>query len=71
MHDPVGLGRQFVVVGDNHEGRPAGLIQFTHHRKERLARMGVQISCRLVSQHKIGLLQEGSCDRHALLFTAG
>jgi hypothetical protein len=71
MHDPVGLGRQFVVVGDDHEGRPAGFIQFTHHGKERLACMGIQISGRFISQHEIRLLREGSCDCYALLFTAG
>ena len=41
MHDPVGLCRQLVVVGDDHEGRSAALVQFTHHRKERLARMRI------------------------------
>ena len=26
MHDAVGLGRQLVVVGDDHEGRPTGFV---------------------------------------------
>jgi hypothetical protein len=71
MHDPVGLGRQLVVVGDDHEGRPTGFVQFTHHAKKRLARMRIQISSWFISQHEIWFLQEGSCDRYALLLTAG
>ena len=71
IHDPVGLGRQLIVMGDDHEGRPAGFVQFTHHGKERVARMCIQISGRFISQHEIRLLQEGPRDSHALLFTAG
>ena len=58
-------------MGDDHEGRPAGFVQFTHHGKERLTRMCIQISGRFISQHEIRLLHKGSCDSHALLFTAG
>ena len=56
-HDAVGLGGEFVVMGDDHEGRPAGFVQFTHHGKERVARMRIQISSRFISQHEIRLLQ--------------
>ena len=57
VHDPVCLGRELIVMGDDHEGRPSGLVQFTHHRKERVPRMRIQISCWFISQHKIWLLQ--------------
>lgn len=71
MHNPVGLGGQFVVVGDDDEGCSASLIQFTHHREERLARMRIQIACRLIGQYQIGFLQQRSRDRDALLLATG
>ena len=68
MQDPISLSRELVIMGDNDEGSAPSFIELTHEREEGVSGMGVQIAGRLIGQHEVGLLKQGSGHGDPLLF---
>ena len=57
VYDSISLCREFVVVGHNHKGRTASLVQFAHQAEQSFASVGVQIAGWFVGEYQIRLLE--------------
>src|SRR5207249_7498674 len=71
VNDAIGLGGEFLVVGDDHEGGTTRSVQFPHQRKQGLTRVSVQVSRRLIRHDQIRPLHQGASDSHPLLLSSG
>ena len=60
----------FILMGDHEHGHP-GLGQVPHDGQHLTDELGVQGGRRLVEQHERRVHAQRTCDRHALLLTAG
>ena len=70
-HDAVGdVHREVHLVGDD-EHRHAGAGERSHHVEDAGDELRVERRRRLVEQHQLGVEGQRSCDRDALLLTAG
>ena len=69
MH-AVAAGRELIVVGDDHQGRAALLLQREQKIDDLLAGRAVEIAGRFIGDHDRRMRRDGARDRHALLFAA-
>ena len=58
VNNAVGLGRELVVMRDDHEGRAARLAQRAHQSKQPIPAVGIEVAGRFISQDNIWLLHE-------------
>ena len=69
--DPVRHGGQRLVVRDHHHGHPGTAAGILQKLQDRLSRIIIQRSGRLVAQKQLGILRKRPGDRHPLLLPAG
>jgi acyl-CoA thioesterase-1 len=62
---------QAFVVGHQHQGRAAFLVEFEQQVADALAGMAVEVAGGLIGKQHVGLGGKRPGYRHALLFTAG
>lgn len=70
LDDAIGLGRELVVMRDDHEGRAPRLAQRAHQSKQPISAVGIEVAGRLISQHDIRLLHERASHGDSLLFSS-
>ena len=68
VDNAIGLGRELVIMRDNHEGRAARFAQRAHQSEQSVPTVGIEVACRLISQHDIRLLHERASHGDSLLF---
>ena len=71
VNDTVGLGGEFVVMGHDHEGGLACLVQGTHQSKQPFSAVCVEVPRRLIGQDQVRILHQRARHRDALLLAAG
>ena len=70
VNNAVGLGRELVVMRDDHEGRAARLAQRAHQSKQPIPAVGIEVAGRFISQDNIWLLHERASHGDSLLFSS-
>jgi len=70
VDNAIGLGRELVVMRDDHERRTARLAQRAHQSKQPVSAVGVQVAGRFISQDNIRLLHECAGHGDSLLLSS-
>ena len=71
MHDPVATRRKLGRMRDQHQRRPMPVAQGKEQVHDRRSVRAIKIARRLVRQQDVGPRDEGTGQRHPLLFTTG
>jgi hypothetical protein len=58
------------IVSGNDQGRPSFLARVHQQMHNRLGVIFIQIACRFIRQHKLGMIGERASNGYALLFSA-
>jgi hypothetical protein len=69
--NPVGHGYRFILImGDKYEGRADATLDLLQEQLHLPAKIGVQRSERFIQQNHLGLTNDGTSERNALLLAA-
>ena len=68
VDNAIGLGRELVVMRDDHEGRAARLAQRAHQSEQSVPAVGIKVAGWFIGQDNIRLLHERASHCDSLLF---